>query len=79
MNLTKSQKQQIINDITNHFRRCQWFNGVGFMGSREGYLQETIVIAFNFYPVLELKDVKEYMLQYDIPYELKDYEKIKQQ
>jgi len=45
-NLTKSQKQDIINKVTAALKTKQWFNGAGFVEDR-------LVVAYNYYPAFE--------------------------
>jgi hypothetical protein len=63
--MDRQQKQKIINDVTEEFKKRQWFNGCGFDGDR-------LVIAYNYYPAFELVQFKSAMLRYGVEYELKD-------
>jgi hypothetical protein len=63
--MDKTQKQQIINEVTSHFRNKQWFNGAGFQ-------DENLIIAYNFYPALDLKYIQESMHKFGISFALKD-------
>jgi hypothetical protein len=63
--MDRIQKQNIINSVTDEFKRRQWFNGCGFEGDR-------LVIAYNFYPAFELVDFKSSMMKYGVEYDLKD-------
>jgi hypothetical protein len=65
MDLNNSQKQTIINNVTQEFKRRQWFNGCGFDGNK-------LIIAYNFYPAFELVNFKTEMIKYGVEYELKD-------
>lgn len=70
--MTNYEKQQIINDVTNVFRGKQWFNGAGFVNNGD-----KLTIAYNFYPALDLKDIKEKMSLFNVEYELRDIETVK--
>lgn len=63
--MDKLKKQQIINDVTNFFKPKQWFNGAGFE-------QDTLIIAYNFYPAFEMKDIKEALLRIGTHFEMRD-------
>ena len=63
--MDKSQKQQLINTVTDVFRNRQWFNGAG-------YINETLVIAYNYYPAFEIKEIKETMIKVGVQYEMQD-------
>jgi hypothetical protein len=63
--MNNNDKQKIINDVTNVLRNRQWFAGAGFEN-------ETLIIAFNFYPAFEILEVKEAAARYGVQYELKD-------
>ena len=65
--MDKQQKQRIINEVTDEFRRRQWFNGCGFIND-----DESLTIAYNYYPAFELKEIKENMAKYPVRFELKD-------
>lgn len=64
--MTKSQKQQIINEVTHIFKNKQWFNGAGFP---EG---DRLIIAYNYYPAFELVEVRTALSKLVVEYELKD-------
>ena len=72
--MTNNQKQAIINDVTNVFRNKQWFNGAGFMkdATMLGDNTEKLIIAYNYHPALEMKEVKEAMARFPVQYELRD-------
>ncbi len=63
--MEKSKKQTIIDGVTNHFRNKQWFNGAGFN-------ENTLIIAYNYYPAFELLEIKESLQKVGVEYELKD-------
>jgi len=63
--MDRQQKQNIINSVTEQFKRRQWFNGCGFDG-------EKLVIAYNYYPAFELVSLKTELVKYGVEYELKD-------
>lgn len=65
--MDRQQKQQIINEVTNEFKRKSWFNGCGFINN-----DDVLTIAHNFYPAFELKEIKEAMIKYSVRFELKD-------
>ena len=67
--MTNERKQQIINEVTNHFRNKQWFNGAGFT-------EDTLIVAYNYYPAFELAAIKTKLLPYGNSYELKDIRNI---
>jgi hypothetical protein len=67
--MEKQQKQALINEVTQIFKNRQWFNGAGFP-------EETLIIAYNYYPAFELKDIKEALLKYGVQFELKDIRNI---
>jgi hypothetical protein len=63
--MDRAQKQQLINDVTQYFKTRQWFNGAGFDG-------DIMVIAYNYYPALDIKFVKEASLHFGVNLELRD-------
>ncbi len=63
--MDRQQKQQIVNEVTNHFRNKQWFNGAGFVEDR-------LIVAYNYYPAFEMVEVKTSLLRWGCEYELKD-------
>ncbi len=63
--MDKSQKQNIINEVTNALKHRQWFYGAGFEGDK-------LIIGYNFYPAFELKEVKEALHKYGVENELRD-------
>jgi hypothetical protein len=67
--MDKAQKQKLINDVTNYFRNRTWFNGAGFEG-------ETLIVAYNFYPALDIKFIKEAMQHFGIHFDLRDIKSI---
>jgi hypothetical protein len=67
--MTKQEKQNIINAVTNTFRGRQWFNGAGFNDDR-------LIIAYNYYPAFELTSIKTEMLKFGVQYDLEDIRKV---
>jgi hypothetical protein len=67
--MDKSQKQNIINEVTNNLKTRSWFYGAGFEGDK-------LIIGYNFYPAFELKQVKEALVKYGIEHELRDRQNI---
>ncbi len=63
--MNRQDKQNIINSVTNEFRGRQWFNGAGFEGDK-------LIIAYNYYPALEMFNIKESLVKYNIEYGFKD-------
>lgn len=68
--MEKSAKQNIINQVTQHFSNKQWFNGAGFPDG------DKLVVAYNYYPAFELVAIKSYLSQIGVEYELRDIRQI---
>lgn len=72
--MTNNQKQEIINEVTRLFRNKQWFNGAGFMTDPTLLSDKTekLVVAYNYHPALEMREVREILARFPVQYELKD-------
>jgi len=67
--MTNHEKQNIIGRVTQLLARRPWFNGAGFPDKDN---TDKLIIAFNYLPILEMKEFKEAMLGIQCEYELRD-------
>lgn len=68
--LANPEKRKILGAFYDRFHRQQWFWRAEFIENHPNHMKDTIEMHVKYNPVLEMKEVLEFMDQHHLAYEI---------
>ncbi len=68
--LANPAKRRVLGEFYDRFHRQQWFHRAEYVENHPNHMKDTIEIYANYNPVLEMKEVLEFMDKHRLAYEV---------
>ena len=68
--LANPAKRKILGEFYDRFNHQQWFHRAEYVENHPNHMRDTIEIYANYNPVLEMKDVFEFMDKHHLAHEV---------